>query len=40
MLMRLRWLWQDLTTRENELNNLWDRYFVTMWLVISILTIL
>lgn len=40
MLTRLRWYWQDFIAQEAELGNPWDRYFVTMWLIISILTIL
>lgn len=40
MLTRFHRYWADLIAQENELDNPWDRYFVTMWLIISILTIL
>lgn len=40
VLTRLRWYWVDLIARENEFGNVWDRYFLRMWLAISIMTIL
>lgn len=40
MLTRLRWYWLDLVAEERGLGNFWDRHFLHMWLVISILTIL
>lgn len=40
MLTRLRWFWVDTLAAEAELGNPWDRYFLLMWLSISIFEIL
>lgn len=40
MLTRLRWYWVDMLAAEAELGNPWDRYFLGMWLAISIFEIL
>lgn len=40
MLTRLRWFWSDLITTEREMGNFWDRYFLTMWLIIMIFEII